>query len=179
MVFIKNFQSITLKKMKKYFTKKNILLTLLVLFVLIQFVRPEKNQSNDFSKDISTIVPMSASLQQTLKTSCYDCHSNHTDYPWYAAVQPVAGWLQNHVEEGKGEINFSAFADYKLRRKYRKFQEIAEQVEEGEMPMSSYTLIHRNAALTETQKQEIILWAKAQMDTLKAHNPIDSLVKPK
>ncbi len=165
--------------MKKYFTKKNIFLTLLVLFVLIQFVRPEKNQSNDFSKDISTIMPMSASLQQTLKTSCYDCHSNHTDYPWYSEVQPVAGWLQHHVDEGKSEINFSTFAGYKLRRKYHKLEEIVEQVEKGEMPMSSYTLIHQNAVLEEAQKQEIILWAKAQMDTLKAHYPIDSLVKRK
>ena len=165
--------------MKKYFTKKNIFLTLLVLFVLIQFVRPEKNQSNDFSKDISTIMPMSASLQQTLKTSCYDCHSNHTDYPWYAEVQPIAGWLQHHVDEGKSEINFSVFSDYKLRRKYHKLEEIVEQVEKNEMPMTSYTLIHRNAALNEAQKQEIILWAKTQMDTLKAHYPIDSLVKPK
>lgn len=165
--------------MKSLFSKKNIIIALAIIFVLIQLIRPAKNQSNDNSKDISTVFPMSESVQQTLKTSCYDCHSNNTVYPWYAEIQPVAGWLAHHIDEGKGEVNFSNFATYKLRRKFHKLEEIINEVKEGEMPLSSYTLIHRNAVLDDAKKQELISWATAQMDTLKAHYPIDSLVMKK
>ena len=120
---------------------------------------------------------MPAAVQTTLRTSCYECHSNHTDYPWYAEVQPVGLWLNDHVKEGKGELNFSEFAAYNLRRQYRKFEEIGKQLREGEMPLSSYTLIHRYALLSAEQQSALTSWAGAMQDTLKAHYPLDSLVR--
>jgi hypothetical protein len=118
-------------------------------------------------------------VQLILQTSCYDCHSSNTKYPWYASIQPVGWWLNDHVEEGKKEINFNEFASYSPRRKFKKFNEIIEQVKEDEMPLSSYTLIHRNAKLRDEQKKELITWASAQKDSMLLHYPIDSLQKKK
>jgi hypothetical protein len=162
--------------MKKYFSIRNILAILAMVFLLAQLIPKKVNQSDDFSKDISTVHHIDVSVQQILKTSCYDCHSNHSDYPWYANVQPIRAWLDHHIDEGKGELNFSVFATYKLRRKYHKLEEIVEQVESNEMPMNSYTWTHRNAILSPEQKSTLVSWTKAQMDTLKAHYPMDSLV---
>jgi hypothetical protein len=159
--------------MKKYLTWA--LWALLAALVLIQFVRPAKNESNDMTNDIAKTFPVPEAVQSVLKTCCYDCHSNYTKDPWYAQIQPVGLWLADHVKEGKKEVNFNEFSSYKPRRQYKKFDEIMEQVKEGEMPLSSYTLIHRDAVLTEQQKTLVLNWAQAMRDTMQAHYPLDSL----
>src|SRR5665647_1862494 len=110
---------------------KNILLLLLVALVIIQFIRPGKNisaPSTLLANDISKVYTVPDSVHQILQTSCYDCHSNNTTYPWYAKVQPVAWWLNNHIVEGKKEVNFSEFATYRIGRQYKKLDEIIKQV---------------------------------------------------
>jgi hypothetical protein len=151
---------------------------LLVLLVVIQFIRPTRNLSNDVSHDISTKYPIPDTVKAILKTSCYDCHSNHTEYPWYANIQPVAWWLGDHVNEGKRELNFNAFASYRISRQYNKLHKIAEEVKEGEMPISSYTLIHGYAKLDEGQRKLVSDWANAIHDSIKATYPADSLKRP-
>jgi Haem-binding domain len=159
---------------------KRLLQFLLFVFIVIQFFRPTKNVSSAQSiNDISTKYAVPANVMTTLKVSCYDCHSNNTAYPWYNNIQPVAWWLANHVDEGKREINFNEFAAYSPRRQYKKFREINEQLEEDEMPLESYTIIHGNAKLSRVQKIEIYTWANAMMDSMKVKYPIDSLERKK
>ncbi len=160
--------------MKKYI--KPILLGLLAILLLAQFIRPEKNLSNDLTHDISKKYPVPDDVQAILKVACNDCHSNYTVYPWYAEVQPVASWLAHHVDEGKRELNFSKFTTWRVAVQNHKFEEIIEMVNENEMPLASYTWIHRDAILTENQKQTLVRWAQANMDSLKAQYPADSLV---
>jgi Haem-binding domain len=155
---------------------KKIMLALAVFFVIIQFFHPEKNVGNDQSQNIETVYPISTVVKQILEKSCYDCHSNITAYPWYFNIQPVAWFLADHIEEAKHELNFSKFASYSPRRQYHKMEEIEGEVSEGEMPLSSYTLIHTDAKLDEKQKNALIEWSKSIRDTLKLHYPMDSLV---
>ena len=153
---------------------------LLVAFIVIQFFRPAKNNSEGISSnDISKIYAIPADVQSILKTSCYDCHSNNTVYPWYAEIQPAAWWLADHVKEGKKELNFSEFASYKISRQYRKLEEINKEVKEDEMPLELYLWIHKNSKLRDEQKLILANWVKAVMDTMKAKYPIDSLIKKK
>lgn len=160
--------------MKKYL--RPLLYGLLTLLVLVQFYRPARNLSNDQSNHVSTLYPVPAEVETILKPACYDCHSNLTEYPWYANIQPVASWLANHVEEGKSELNFSSFTKRRIAGQNHKFEEIIEMVKEGEMPLSSYTWTHTDARLSDQQKQTLIAWAQANMDTLAARYPPDSLV---
>ena len=163
--------------MKKGF--KKALLLLLILVVIIQFIHPEKNISSPdalLTNDISKVYAVPDNVNQILQTSCYDCHSNNTIYPWYSKIQPVAWWLNNHIVEGKREVNFSEFATYRIGWQYKKLDEIIKQVKEDEMPLSSYTLIHRNAILTADQKLAIAGWAASIKDSIKAKYPADSLI---
>ena len=163
--------------MKKFF--KRLLLVLLIVFVIIQFFRPEKNTSSGISaNDITTKYAIPQDVQQILKTSCYDCHSNNTQYPWYNNIQPVAWWLKDHIDEGKRELNFSEFASYRIGRQYRKVEEINKEVKEGDMPLSSYTFIHTNAKLNEQQKLAVASWVTALRDSIKTQYPEDSLKRP-
>jgi hypothetical protein len=164
--------------LKKIF--KRIFQILLLTFIVIQFFRPEKNKAEGISNnDISKIYPVPENVQAILKTSCYDCHSNNTVYPWYAQIQPAAWWLADHIKEGKKELNFSEFAGYRIRRQYKKLEEINELVKEGEMPLDSYLWIHNDAKLDEKQKLTLANWVTAIRDTMKATYPADSLVRKK
>jgi len=153
---------------------------LLLAFIVIQFFRPAKNRSEGVSaNDITKVYAVPENVQAILKTSCYDCHSNNTVYPWYSQIQPAAWWLDDHIQEGKRELNFSEFASYRIGRQYRKLNEINEQVKEGEMPLDSYLWIHKNAKLDEQQKLALANWVTAVRDTIKANYPADSLVRKK
>ena len=160
--------------------KKKILLLVIAILVLIQFIRPTKNISADaFQADISKVYNVPGDVSDILKKACNDCHSNNTRYPWYAEIQPVAWWLNDHIEEGKEELNFSEFTTYRPARQYRKLEEIKKQIDEGEMPLSSYTLIHTDAKLTDAEKQTLINWSEGIRNEMKTKYPADSLVMKK
>lgn len=160
--------------MKKIIT--SVFLVLLMLFILVQFVpRRNNNLSTANSKSIELTHYVPEDVNQILKKSCYDCHSNHTNYPWYSKIQPVSLWLNNHIDEGKEELNFSVFGNYSIRRQFHKLQEIKEQLEENEMPLSSYTMIHREAIITDLQKKVMIMWIDKLKDSFKLFYPADSL----
>jgi hypothetical protein len=155
---------------------KIVLLLLAGVLVLIQFFRPPRNIAGTASPhDISMVIPAPPDIHAMLRTSCYDCHSSTTRYPWYAEVQPVGWWLNSHIQEGKRELNFSEFGSYRPRRQYRKLEEIAEMVGEGEMPLPSYTLVHRDAKLTQEQRDKLLAWVNAARDSMKRKFPPDSL----
>ena len=135
------------------------LLVLLIVFVGIQFIPTKRNQSENVPKtDFIIVNNAPKNIKNTFQTSCYDCHSNNTSYPWYNKVQPVAWLLENHIEEGKAELNFSEWNNYSDRRKKSKLKSIISQIEDNKMPLSSYTIIHKNANLSIEQKNEIINW---------------------
>lgn len=157
---------------------KKILIGLGVVLVGIQFFHPEKNLSDDQTYDVSTKYAMPEEVKSTLKVACNDCHSNKTEYPWYSNIQPVAWFLDHHVVDGKRHLNFSNFTSRPIAYQNHKFEETIEMIKEGEMPLPSYTYFgfHSGAKLTEAQKQTLISWAEANMDSLKANYPADSLV---
>ncbi|MGA0558922.1 heme-binding domain-containing protein [Larkinella sp. VNQ87] len=143
--------------------KQKVLLGLVVILIALQFIRPDRNEGvADTPQDITHAVQVPASVMTSLKTACYNCHSNRTEYPWYANISPVSLWLANHVEEGKEELNFSTFAQYDKKRMDHKLEEVAEEVEEGHMPLPAYTLVHQDAKLHENQKTELIEWVKTE-----------------
>jgi hypothetical protein len=157
---------------------KILLLLILTLFIIIQFIRPEKNRSNGIStNDISTKYPVPDSIQTIFKVACYDCHSNNTEYPWYAEIQPIAWWLNDHIVYGKKDLNFSEFTTYRIRKQYRKLEEINKLVKDNSMPLSSYIRIHKNAILNDNQKLAIAKWTTSLRDSIEAHHPPDSLVR--
>lgn len=141
---------------------KKIAWALLLLLVAIQFYRPEKNET----ADVNHLSPFLAETNPPeevlgiLKTSCFDCHSNQTRYPWYHSVAPVSFWLDGHIDEGKEHLNFSDWASYNDKKKDHKLEEVIETVEEGEMPLDSYTWTHAEARLTGAQREAVMAWAR-------------------
>lgn len=158
---------------------KRILAVLVVILILIQFIRPEKNNSNDNTYALDTKYTVPENVSNILAVACNDCHSNNTRYPWYSNIQPVAWWLNSHVEEGKEHLNFSEFTNRPLAYQYHKLEETVEEVEERKMPLPSYTNLglHAEANLSDEQRTLLIDWAKSQIQYLEQTYPKDSLIR--
>ncbi|MDF2438563.1 MAG: cytochrome [Bacteroidota bacterium] len=136
---------------------KKIVIVLVILFIVIQAFRIDKtNPILDPSKDFMSLSSPPSNVANILNSSCYDCHSNATTYPWYTNISPVSWWIKHHIDEGREELNFSVWGDYSSRKKDHKLKEAVELVESNEMPMESYLWVHGNAKLDETQKQLLI-----------------------
>lgn len=158
---------------------KKVLLGIIAVFALIQLIPSKKNVSDQKEPQLFTMYPTSHTVKNILKTSCYDCHSNNTEYPWYSKFQPVKFWLADHIEEGKEHFNIYEFQNYRPWKQYHKIEECLEEIKEGEMPLKSYAFIHSDAVLTELQKHELNLWAHGVLDSMKRQYPADSLISPR
>jgi hypothetical protein len=141
--------------------KKKILYVLLFIFIGIQFIQPKANKGQAATnQDISHYVEVPGHIQNILKASCYDCHSNHTNYPWYASINPLGLWLDHHIREGKEELNFSDFSRYDKKKLDHKLEETLEEVQEGHMPLPAYLWLHDEAKLNQHQINQVVAWVK-------------------
>lgn len=129
----------------------------LILFIAIQFFPTDRNESYTTPQsDFMLVNDVPINIQKTLTVSCYDCHSNRTAYPWYNKIQPIAWYLEDHVKEGKAELNFNEWGTYSDRRKKSKLRSIIKQIENGKMPLESYTYLHKEAVLSKEDANIII-----------------------
>ena len=140
---------------------KKIGVVLLIALVVAQFFGPEKNDGNlDTVNAFIAETNPPAEVTQILKTTCFDCHSAKTNYPWYNNITPVNYWLDEHVRDGKKHLDFSKWSEYSLKRKEHKMDELYEEVEKKEMPLNSYTWTHADANLTQAQIDAVVAWGK-------------------
>ena len=131
------------------------------LFLIIQIFHSDlTNPEYDIKNDFIVVEKPPVIVIDILQNSCYDCHSNKTEYPWYANVAPFSWWIIGHINEAREELNFSEWATYSVKRKKHKLKETIEEVEEGEMPLESYTWMHDDAGLSDEQVKLLTDWVK-------------------
>ncbi len=144
---------------------KKIIIILLVAFVIIQFfpidkTNPPVNEGMDFLRIKNT----PKNIAKIISTSCYDCHSNETEYPWYSSIAPSSWFLKKHIDEGRQHLNFSIFATYEPKRQIDKMEGCVELIESKEMPLESYYIGHQNAKLSDEQRKELVTYFKKQIE---------------
>ena len=139
---------------------KKVGLALLVIFILIQFIRPEKNDSKDWANDYTTALNVPAKVIEIVKTSCADCHSNITKYPWYGNIAPISWYVGDHIWEGKEHLNFSDWMLYNKNQKEHIIKDLEEVLETKEMPLDSYLKLHKEAELTADEYELFYNWIK-------------------
>lgn len=161
---------IPIKKILKW-----TVITLALLFVAIQFIRPSRvNPPVDESKTLQATAQVPQEVGAILERSCNDCHSSKTEWPWYSEVAPVSWYLAWHVNEGRRELSFSEWGAYPPRRRVRKLQQVCDEVESGEMPLKSYLPLHPSARLSEADKQVLCHWANQERLRVQASEPAAS-----
>lgn len=139
---------------------KRIFLGFFLIFLIIQVIQPVRNidYGQVPSSDISKVYKIPENVQSILRTSCYDCHSNSTDYPVYAYIQPLSFFIENHIKEGKKELNFSEWGQYSQRKRSHKLEAVKNQINQGKMPLSSYLYLHQDAKLSDAKIKEVVDW---------------------
>lgn len=135
--------------------RRAVLVGLAVVLVGMQLIPLDRS-----NPQVQQEIAAPSGVMDILKTSCYDCHSNQTRWPWYSYVAPVSFLVVRDVHDGRRHLNFSEWNRYDAQRQSKKIEETLEEVREGKMPMPIYLLTHRNAALTESQKQALEEWGR-------------------
>ena len=123
---------------------------------------------------VTAAITAPAEVEEILRTSCYDCHSNLTRWPWYSRIAPASWLIRDDVSEGRDELNFSEWDDYSARRKHHKLEEVEELVTQRKMPLKIYLPLHPDARLTEAEAQTLIDWSRSERARLEAEaGPLD------
>ena len=136
---------------------------ILAALLVMQFFRPEENLGEaDTADDFIQVSQVPDTLARVFLTSCYDCHSNYTNYPWYGNIAPASWFLNSHIREGRARLNFSSWAVLDKAQKISRLDQICEECTSGSMPLNSYVLIHRSAALGADEIEAICAWAEKE-----------------
>ena len=144
---------------------------LFIVFIIIQFIRPAHNTNGQMLlTDITKTIKVPDKILDLFKNSCYDCHSNDTRYPWYVNIEPLGWMLANHIKNGKVNLNFSEFGSYSKRKQANKLRAIAKSINDATMPISSYTIMHTDAKLSEENKKMITDWVSHTRDSMEVKN---------
>lgn len=143
---------------------KIMLTIVLFIFIAIQFYQPALNvdKGQVYTTDFTQVYKMPVEVKAMFQTSCYDCHSNNTNYAWYDYVQPARALVENHIKNAKQDLNFYEWGTYSNRKQERLLNSIKEQIETKQMPLSSYTIMHNNAKLNDEQIKVLTNWLKEQ-----------------
>jgi len=135
---------------------KKLLILIVLIFIGIQFV--PMDVPADVPSKAENSIEAPENVQAILKRSCFDCHSNHTTFPWYSSIAPVSWFTKYHVKEGREHMNFSTWASYDDEKKLKFLQKIPKAIK-SKMPLPSYLLIHKEAKLSDADKEAITKWA--------------------
>ena len=133
----------------------------IVLFLGVQLVPSPAADNPPVEEEVAA----PEDVVRILRQSCYDCHSHETAWPWYAQVAPAKWLVREHVDDARSELNFSAWNRYDAEERAHKWEEVAEEVEEGEMPLRSYLIVHRNARLSDDDYRTLVNYAARQVAT--------------
>ena len=131
------------------------------ILLLMQLIRIDKaSPPIDPSVDFEPVVKPPEDVMESLKSACYNCHSNETRYPWYSNVAPVSWWLKHHVNEAREHFDFSTLGQFKGAQLAEILADASEVVESGEMPLKSYTWMHPEARLSTEQRNRLVRWMR-------------------
>lgn len=143
-----------------------VLIVLLTGFVVAQFFQPEKNYQERTGQHILEAENIPENIETMLTNSCLDCHSNQTNYLWFHKVAPVSWFINNHIEEGKKELNLSEWGQQDVFDKLGILEDMVEEVEEGNMPLKEYVWLHPDAKMGEEEIAQIKEWSEKLSEEL-------------
>ena len=143
---------------------KIVLIIVIIAFIVIQVFRPDRISFNEVNADdVTKKMQVPENVHQILKRSCYDCHSNHTVWPWYSNIAPMSWLVAKDVRNGRAKMNFSEWGKIPASKQEARLESICDEVKEDEMPLKQYLLIHSDAKLSPADKDALCKWAEDEL----------------
>ncbi len=137
---------------------RNTLIGAGVVAVGIQFVTVRRD-----NPPVTANLVAPPPVEEILRRSCYNCHSNETRWPWYSHVAPVSWFVAHDVHEGRQHMDFSRWGEMSPQRQYVLTKEIRKLTEKGDMPLPMYLLMHRSARLSPADHQVLDAWVTSRV----------------
>jgi NADH:ubiquinone oxidoreductase subunit len=137
---------------------------LLILVAASYWTRPRRVPGAD--KPILAGANIPPKVYALIDSACRDCHSDATRYPWYSYIAPMTILIENDVKVGRERLNLSQWAEYSSVRRQRSLSMMANQVQDGEMPLKIYTWMHRDAVLSPADRELIFEWTQSERTRL-------------
>ena len=152
---------------------KIVFVVLLLGFIVIQFInRPDKTTTTDITPGhITKVMTVPANVESILKRSCYDCHSDHTVWPWYTSIAPASWLVGDDVTKGRKKMNFSQWDKIPAAKQEARLNEICEEIKAEEMPLPPYLILHGDAKLSQADKDILCQWVEIELKKLEDANP--------
>jgi hypothetical protein len=136
-------------------------LALLAVLLILQFFQPEQNNAPvDPELDMLAVLAPPEHISALIRNACYDCHSNQTIYPWYEKVSPVSWYLHKHIQDGKEDLNFSDYGKMDKVDRIGALVDFCDVLDAGTMPLQSFLLLHKNARLSQEEKETLCNWTE-------------------
>jgi hypothetical protein len=135
--------------MKRFTKLIGLIIAILVIgFILLQLIPYGRDHTNP--PVVAEPKWNSPNTRELAKSACFDCHSNETVWPWYSNIAPGSWLIYRDVVDGRRRLNFSEWGTSS-----RRANEASRVVLSGRMPPYQYLLIHKNAILTSTERNEL------------------------
>lgn len=138
--------------------RKKVLLYVIIAFIIIQGYRPHKNDGIESKNDFLTLEKAPESIQTLFVNSCYDCHSNTTNYKWFDNIAPITWYVDNNIQKAKYALNFSDWGNFAPWQRRLYLNAIAFDIETDKMPTQAYQVLHAKAKLSKLEKEKILNW---------------------
>lgn len=162
--------SVSAKRCAAVLMKKTLkwgVLAVAIVFALLQFIQPTRTNP-PVKNDFLTANAAPPDVAAMFHTACYDCHSDETRWPWYSYIAPMSWQIAQDVNDGRHDLNFSDWPIDNPKRAWKNMENMSDLIGDGEMPLKKYTLIHKDARLTEAQRDELTQWLDTEVDGLKS-----------
>ena len=135
---------------------KLILIVIVGLFIILQLV-----PLNQVNPRVIQDLAAPTGIKALLRSSCYDCHSNETTWPWYSRIAPGSFLITRDVIEGRKHLNFSEFGGLSAFDSSDVADAIIEMLDDEKMPILPYLMLHPDASLSASETRLLIDWAKS------------------
>ena len=146
---------------------KWIIVAAVVAFAALQLTNPP-HTNPQVKNDFLTLMNPPPNIAAMFRSACYDCHSDETRWPWYSHVAPMSWQIVWDVNEGRVQLNLSEWPTNDLKRAWKRMENMSDEIDQKDMPLKKYTLIHKDARLTDDQRYELTQWLEGRIQTLKS-----------
>jgi len=134
-----------------------------VVLAGIQLYRPARtNPVTNPADTLAATGRLTPEVSAIIDRSCRDCHSNETRWPWYSNIAPMSWGVIDHVNDGRRHMNFSRWGTYDPEDAREFFVDMCALARKHDMPMPSYTWLHRDARLSDQDIATLCAWTELQ-----------------
>lgn len=108
-----------------------------------------------------------ANVKPIFEKSCFSCHSNSKQYPWYYSLPGIKQLIDHDTREAKVHLDFSDdFPFISHGTPSKDLEAILRSIKENTMPPLRYKIMHWDAELSEDEVRKVKDWVYRSKEVL-------------